>query len=223
MYILPLSAKLIFPQPFMNNERGGLPHKLYFEPFTRRPMEEREEKVEVFHGTNILPNDYFQVRFDILRKPLGFELGSERLDDDGIALHSMVQVGQKVVSVGRAHLIEANSDGGQSDHSGPDAATCPGFTPLLGESGFPAVEKLRPAFQIRQMGTLEKWQRKGYAAKVLQALESQAVSEWGCSSGWLQAREEAIPFYQKAGWKCFGGEYDISGIGLHTSMWKLFS
>ena len=151
----------------------------------------------------------------MLREPLGFPRGAEILADDHQALHAWVEDGAKIVAVGRAHVIPIGSDGSQADHAGPGAAKCPAFGPLVG--GGP-----RPAIQIRQMGTLESYRRKGYAAEVLSLLEKSALESFGASAGFLQAREHAIPFYSSQGWQIIDEPYEIKGIGPHRSMMKKF-
>ena len=168
----------------------------------------------VLHGT---PDEaYFRTRYAVLREPLGMPLGSERLGDDGQAVHAWVQDGEEVVAVGRAHVIPNESDGSGADHKGPGAAPIPAFGPLAERS----CE--RPAFQIRQMGTLPSHQRRGYAALVLGELERLMVSEHGCKTGLLQAREHAIPFYKSQGWRLIDEPYSIGVIGPHRSMMKEF-
>jgi GNAT superfamily N-acetyltransferase len=158
-----------------------------------------------------------------LRFPRGFEPGSERLADDNLSIHAWVVVDDIVVSVGRAHLILADSDGGGADNEGIGAAQCPGFSPLsLKDENFPTPEVLRPAFHVRQMGTLESHRRHGHARAVLSALELKTKEEWDVQSGWLQARTEAVPFYESCGWSTYSDEYHIDGIGPHRSMWRLF-
>ena len=156
---------------------------------------------------------YYDCRFAILRQPLGFSRGAEILSDDYNALHSWVEIGGVVVSVGRAHLIPSDSDGSQADHAGPGAAKCPAFG-SIGDAGN------RPAIQIRQMGTLPSYHRQGHAARVLSALEKASVEHFGATTGFLQARQNAIPFYQSQGWSIIDEPYDIKGIGPHRSMMK---
>lgn len=168
----------------------------------------------VLHGK---PDEvYFRTRYAVLREPLGMPLGSERLSDDGQAVHAWVQDGGEVIAVGRAHIIPNESDGSGADHKGPGAAPIPAFGPLAERS----CE--RPAFQIRQMGTLPSHQRRGYAALVLGELERIMVSEHGCKTGLLQAREHAIPFYKSQGWGLIDEPYTIGVIGPHRSMMKEF-
>ena len=162
------------------------------------------------------PTAYYACRYACLREPLGFPLGAERLEDDNEAIHAWWQNAEgEVIAVGRIHRIPDHSDGGQSDHAGPDAAVCPPFTKLAEGS-----DDMRPAVQIRQMGTREAWRRQGLASGLVIALEAAAISHWGAKSGWLQARIEAIPMYESEGWIRFGDEYDVKGIGPHYSMWK---
>jgi GNAT superfamily N-acetyltransferase len=168
-----------------------------------------------------LPAGYFTTRYQTLRQPLGFPSEAEHIADDGQAIHAWVEVDGEVVAVGRAHLIPPDEDGSASDHAGADAATCPAFAPLNGAEDFPAPDELRPAFQIRQMGTLDEWRRQGCARDILELLEAGALAEWGCVSGWLQARVPAIAFYQSRGWTSYGATYEVEGIGAHISMYKL--
>ena len=161
-------------------------------------------------------DEYYQCRFDVLRKPIGFPRGSEILADDDQALHSYIKLENVVVAVGRAHVIPNDSDGSQADHAGPGAAQCPPFGPLV--EGGP-----RPAIQIRQMGTRTEFQRRGLASKVLSELELGAVESFGAKVGFLQARINAIPFYQSQGWELIDEPYEIKGIGPHRSMMKRFS
>ena len=164
-----------------------------------------------------LSEEYFDCRFACLREPLGFSQGAERLADDSEAIHAWWEDAAGVVAaVGRIHMIPDDSDGSQSDHAGPDAATCPAFTPLSLND-----QELRPAVQIRQMGTRNEWRRQGLASGLVVALEGAAISHWGAKTGWLQARIEAIPMYESEGWIQFGEEYDVKGIGPHRSMWKI--
>jgi predicted GNAT family N-acyltransferase len=174
-------------------------------------------------GPGWVPEEaYIHSRWEALRKPLNLPISSAYLDDDLDAIHAWISNNEKIISVGRIHLIPPQSDGAMADHSGEGAPTCPAFTPLNGENNFPPKDSLRPAAHIRQMATTENQRRKGHAASVLHLLEQSCVEQWGCKSGWLQARVEAIPFYRSQGWKEFGSQYHIEKIGPHMSMWKPF-
>jgi GNAT superfamily N-acetyltransferase len=174
-------------------------------------------RLEVALPSIALPPAYFECRYVTLRGPLGFPQGAEHLPDDGGAIHAWWEADSgEVVAVGRIHLIAEGEDGSQADHAGPDAAVCPAFTPLAGYH-----PELRPAVQIRQMGTRESYQRQGLAAGLVCAMEATAISHWGAVSGWLQARLGAISLYESEGWVGFGDEYEVKGIGPHLSMTKM--
>ena len=165
-------------------------------------------------GPGIIPSEeYYTCRYSTLREPLGFPRGAEVLNDDDQAIHAWTTVNDEIIAVGRSHLIPAGNNGSQADYVGPDAPTCPDFTPLT--SG-----DFRPAIQIRQMGTLPSHQRQGNAAKVLGDLEKSANKILGANTGFLQARAPAIPFYESQGWVIIDEEYEIPGIGPHRSMMK---
>jgi predicted GNAT family N-acyltransferase len=167
-----------------------------------------------------LPEAYFTCRYATLRQPLGFPAGAEKLENDAAAIHAWWQKESgEVVAVGRIHLIPKNSDGSTADHAGPGAAVCPAFTPLTAVVADSATN-LRPAVQIRQMGTLNEWRRQGLAAGLVCALEGAAISHWDAKTGWLQARLDAVALYNSEGWIIIDDEYEINGIGPHRSMWK---
>jgi len=171
----------------------------------------------MLHSLHGKPSEaYFETRYAVLRAPLGMPLGSERLSDDAEAVHAWVEDEESVVAVGRAHIIPENSDGSGADHKGLGAATIPAFGPLATQTAH------RPAFQIRQMGTLAKHRRKGLAATVLDALECEMVRLYGAKTGFLQAREHAVPFYEAQGWTVIDPAYEIAEIGPHRSMMKAF-
>lgn len=177
-----------------------------------------------------LSEGYLTTRFITLRKPLGFPPSAAKLPDDDDAIHAWVESNGDVLAVGRIHLIPADSCGGCADTTEEDAAHCPDFQPLsepgwLDERGqaLPELNSIRPAVQVRQMGTLEKHQRSGHAARILSAIEVGAATQWGECTGFLQARNGAVKFYESQGWVCFGEEYLVEGIGTHRSMWKRLS
>jgi len=162
-----------------------------------------------------IPQSYFQCRYEVLRLPLGFPIGSERLIDDDEAIHAWVEKDGVVLCVGRAHLIDEASDGSAADHAGPGASTCPAFGPLQDKSS-----QNRPSIQIRQMGTRLQGRRKGLATAVLTALETESKQHFSAKTGFLQAREAAFAFYQSQHWLMIDSPYSIEKIGPHHSMMK---
>ena len=166
-------------------------------------------------GPNWEPSPaYYNCRYQILRRPLGFERGAEILDDDVHALHAYVEIDGTIVAVGRSHLIPESSDGAQSDFPGEDGPKTPPFSYLDDDH--------RPAIQIRQMGTLDAHRRNGFAATILNSLEQGSKEQFGAVCGFLQAREVAIPFYESQGWQVIDDPYSIPNVGPHRSMMKRF-
>ena len=56
-------------------------------------------------------DDYFYLRWKILRKPLSMEIGSERDDKESEAYHVCVKNKLlKIVAVGRLHLVKKNDE-----------------------------------------------------------------------------------------------------------------
>ena len=108
---------------------------------------------------------YYQLRWQILRKPWGQQQGSERDEYEKQAIHKMVinEEGE-VLAVGR--LEKTNTYKGQ----------------------------------IRFMAVSDKAQGQGLGQQVLNALEQKA-SQLGLKEITLNAREDAIGFYQKLGYK----------------------
>ena len=151
-----------------------------------------------------IPESYFQCRYDVLRHPLGFPIGSERLIDDSQAIHAWVERDGVVLSVGRAHLIDDSSDGSAADHAGPGASLCPAFGPLK-----QITSQNRPSIQIRQMGTRQQGRRQGLASIVLSALEANSIQHFSAKTGFLQAREVAFSFYQSQHWQMIDSPYVI--------------
>ena len=70
------------------------------------------------------------------------------------------------------------------------------------------------------MGTRPESQRKGFASQVLSELEKKSAEIFQAKVGFLQARINAVPFYESQGWEIIDEPYEIKGIGLHRSMMK---
>ena len=182
-------------------------------------------ELKTAYPSDQLPEAYFELRYEVLREPLGAPPGSEYLSDDAEAIHAWIEDNGRIVSVGRVHLLLDSEDGSAYDEKAE--STCPGFGPLSGpytdrmdERGSFIPQKLRPACQFRQMGTHPNYRGKGLSSQVLSVLENEARKKWDAKSGWLQARIEVVPFYRKSNWVCFGNEYHVPNVGLHRSMWK---
>jgi predicted N-acetyltransferase YhbS len=78
---------------------------------------------------------------------------------------------------------------------------------------------LTNAYQLRGMAVMTQNQGKGIGKKIVQAGEH-LLSQMKISSVWLNAREIAVPFYEKLGYQHIGTPFDIPLIGQHFIMHK---
>lgn len=70
-----------------------------------------------------------------------------------------------------------------------------------------------PRWQLRGMAVGPEHQGKGLGAELLAGIEA-AVGE----PLWCNARDSALPFYEKQGWEVRGEGFEIQGIGPHHRM-----
>ena len=72
--------------------------------------------------------------------------------------------------------------------------------------------------QFRYMGVDLRYRRHGIATRLLRALEKEAKKR-GAKIAWFNAREPAVPFYEKCGYNIFEESYLLYGCIPH---WKMF-
>jgi GNAT superfamily N-acetyltransferase len=75
-------------------------------------------------------------------------------------------------------------------------------------------------FQIRGMAVLEAHQQKGYGALLIERAEKYCF-EKNASVIWFNAREKAVPFYEKNGYQTKGNSFEIPEVGIHFVMFKI--
>jgi ribosomal protein S18 acetylase RimI-like enzyme len=75
-------------------------------------------------------------------------------------------------------------------------------------------------FQIRGMAVLVCFQKKGFGVALLKHCENYILNKKGCVI-WFNARETAIGFYEKSGYKIIGDKFEIEGIGTHFVLFKI--
>ncbi len=112
------------------------------------------------------PNDweeYFDLRWRILRAPWNQPKGSERVEDDNTSFHAMIRNDEKVIACGRIHPVDDQTA------------------------------------QIRFMAVDYAYQGMGIGSLVLRYLEEYAIKK-KIKKIILQAREEAISFYERNGY-----------------------
>jgi predicted GNAT family N-acyltransferase len=82
----------------------------------------------------------------------------------------------------------------------------------------PNLYKGLDAWQLRGMATDEKWQGKGIGSELVKKSIA-AVQEISKKSLlWCNARESAVGFYEKLGWKIDSELFTIEPIGPHYKM-----
>lgn len=74
-------------------------------------------------------------------------------------------------------------------------------------------------FQIRGMAILKDFQRKGFGDELIKHAEVYIKSQFG-KLIWFNARESAVPFYEKLGYIKIGEPFFIADIGIHYIMKK---
>ena len=70
--------------------------------------------------------------------------------------------------------------------------------------------------QLRGMAVANDWQRKGVGQLIVSTAKSIAIQK--SKTLWCNARFPAIGFYERLGWKQFGGFFEIPVIGPHIVM-----
>jgi thioesterase domain-containing protein len=130
---------------------------------------------------------YYQLRWQILRKPWGQHQGSERDEYEKQAIHKMIINEQgEALAVGRLEKSDIYQG------------------------------------KIRFMAVSEKTQGQGLGQQIVKALEQQA-SQLGMKEITLNARENAIGFYQKLGYKKVTFSHTLFDEIKHYTMVKKLS
>lgn len=83
-------------------------------------------------------------------------------------------------------------------------------TPLLSQ---------KQQFQLRGMAIVDSHQKRGLGDQLVQRAE-QYVKENNAEVLWFNAREIAVGFYKKMGYKTIGEPFAIGDIGIHYVMYK---
>ncbi|MDX3773200.1 bifunctional GNAT family N-acetyltransferase/hotdog fold thioesterase [Chromatiaceae bacterium AAb-1] len=127
--------------------------------------------------------DYYQLRWEILRQPWGQPFGSERDELELQSEHLMLVAPDGAIgAVGRLHQIDS------------------------------------VYAQIRYMAVSDLYQGQGLGSRLIQALEQKAT-ELGNEIVILNARDSALGFYQKHGYRQFEVAPELFGI-KHYKMQK---
>lgn len=81
------------------------------------------------------------------------------------------------------------------------------------------VHKLENAYQLRGMAVIKKHQGNGFGKILLNFGETFLLNRQVCLL-WLNARENAVPFYKNLEYNIIGNVFDIPLIGNHYTMFK---
>ncbi len=75
------------------------------------------------------------------------------------------------------------------------------------------------SYQIRGMAVLESFQKQGLGEKLIKHCENYITSQ-GSTLIWFNARESAVGFYEKLGYKINADAFEIQDVGTHYVMFK---
>jgi GNAT superfamily N-acetyltransferase len=76
-------------------------------------------------------------------------------------------------------------------------------------------------FQLRGMAILEEYQSTGFGKLLIEEIFN-FIESTQVELLWFNARESAVPFYEKLGCTKKGASFGIPEIGLHFLMYKYF-
>ncbi|HEU4495867.1 MAG TPA: GNAT family N-acetyltransferase [Flavobacterium sp.] len=86
----------------------------------------------------------------------------------------------------------------------------------LFQSATPLISE-HDQFQLRGMAVLPDYQKQGIGEALVKFAENDARSRNG-KIIWFNAREIAVPFYEKLGYQIMGAPFLIENIGIHFLM-----
>ena len=82
---------------------------------------------------------------------------------------------------------------------------------------FKAIEQ----YQLRGMAILPEFEGQGFGTSLLTEGEEKLKNLMKQPFLWFNARESAIGFYEKFGYKTIGEKFDVPGVCEHIVMFKL--
>lgn len=127
--------------------------------------------------------DYYQLRYDVLRAPLNQPIGSERNDGDLTGEHFALYEGTILRAIARLDIVDSET----------------------AQTRFVAVDTIS--------------QGKGYGRIIMEAVEAKA-REKGYQKMILHARDYALDFYLRLGYKNIAPSYKLFDILQHFKMEK---
>lgn len=80
--------------------------------------------------------------------------------------------------------------------------------------------KAADQYQLRGMAVLSEFKRQGFGASLLIEGEKKLKNLVNNPFLWFNARDYAIGFYEKFGYRTIGEKFDVPGVCQHISMFK---
>ena len=102
------------------------------------------------------------------------------------------------------------------NHTSPSKTKWPSFT--SNNENF----DIKNQFQLRGMAILEEYQSAGFGKLLIEEVFN-FIQLQQTELLWFNARESAVPFYEKLGCTKKGASFEIPEIGLHFLMYKYFN
>ena len=75
-----------------------------------------------------------------------------------------------------------------------------------------------PAWQLRGMAIEERFRGKRIGASLLEEAIADVLANHAVHRFWCNARETAVGFYVKQGWKVASDKFEVEGVGPHFKM-----
>jgi GNAT superfamily N-acetyltransferase len=75
-----------------------------------------------------------------------------------------------------------------------------------------------PAWQLRGMATARGSRRRGVGRALLGCAEEALRAVSDVDRLWCNARQSALGFYERLGWRRAGDPFDVPGVGVHYRM-----
>jgi len=148
------------------------------------------------------------LRHAVLRAGKPFETAKFLHDDEETTLHyGFIEEGRVKVclTLMRSEITRKEVLLGSDEGFGPGD---------LADGG----SELLSAWQLRGMATESASQGKGFGGVLMQFAVNDAQKVGFSRIFWCNAREVAVPFYERNGWEVISGEFDVPGIGPHYKM-----
>lgn len=87
-------------------------------------------------------------------------------------------------------------------------------------TAFPSAWEGSPAWQLRGMAVAADWAGRGVGRRLLDFIDADLAGEGSAAQIWCNARDYAVGFYEKLGWRTASAPFMIPGVCPHLKMVK---